>query len=144
MLGIFEGTVYIQDITYRKTTAPDAFVEATAQVDGKDVTILYPQDPGAGVKILTDLTRRLHGYDLRSHKPTSDKVEAWIPFASQVNGRNVKLVRGDWNRDFLNDLRMAPFGKRKDLIDAVSYGYQHLALAETSAIDAFLSGRARA
>ena len=142
LMAVFEGTVYIEDITFRKTSNPDAMVEAVAQVDGKDVTILYPQDPGAGVKVLADLVKRMHGYDVRSHKPTTDKVEAWIPLASQVNGRNVRLVRGDWNRDFVNDLRMAPFGKRKDLIDAVSYGYQFLALTEESAMDAFLSGRA--
>lgn len=127
-LGIFEGIVYIEDIAFQKTTAPDAMVETMAQVDGKGVTILYPQDPGAGVKVLADLTKRLHGYDLKSHRPTTDKVEAWIPFASQVNGRNVRLVRGDWNRAFIEDLRLAPFGRRKDLIDAVCYGYQHLAL----------------
>ena len=144
LLGVFEGIVYISDISFRKTSNPDDMVVATAQVDGHDVTVLYPQDPGAGVKVLADLTKRMHGYDLRSHKPTSDKVEAWLPFASQVNGRNVRLVRGEWNRDFLNDLRMAPFGKRKDLIDAASYGYQHLALTEDSAMDAFLSGKARA
>lgn len=132
-LGIFDGVVYIEDITFRKTSNPDDMVVATAQVDGPDVTVLYPQDPGAGVKVLADLTKRMHGYDLRSHKPTTDKVEAWLPFASQVNGRNVRLVRGEWNRDFLNDLRMAPFGKRKDLIDAVSYGYQHLALSSQNA-----------
>jgi phage terminase large subunit-like protein len=139
LMAVFEKTVYIEDITFRKTSNPDAMVEAIAQVDGKSVTILYPQDPGAGVKVLADLIKRMHGYDLRSHKPTTDKVEAWIPLASQVNGRNVRLVRGDWNRDFINDLRMAPFGKRKDLIDAVSYGYQFLALTEESSIDAFLA-----
>ncbi len=143
LLGVFEGTVYIQDITFRKTSNPDDMVVAVAQMDGHGVTVLYPQDPGAGVKVLADLTKRMHGYDLRSHKPTSDKVEAWLPFASQVNGRNVKMVRGEWNRDLLNDLRMAPFGKRKDLIDAVCYGYQHLALADTNAMDAFLDGKIR-
>ena len=37
-----------------------------------------------------------------------------------------------------------PKPRRKDLIDAVCYGYQHLALTEESAMDAFLSGKARA
>ena len=142
LMGMFEKTLYIEDIVFRKTSNPDAMVESVAQVDGRDVTILYPQDPGAGVKVLADLVKRMHGYDLRSHKPTSDKVEAWIPMASQVNGRNVKLVKGDWNRDFINDLRMAPFGKRKDLIDAASYGYQFLALTDSVGIEAFLSGKA--
>ena len=125
-LGMFEETVYIADISYRKTANPDDMVAATAQLDGEDIPIVYPKDPGAGEKVFNDLVRRMNGYIIRGHRPTREKTEAWLPFASQVNGRNVKLLRGEWNHDFITDLQLAPNGHRKDLIDSVCYGYNDL------------------
>jgi phage terminase large subunit-like protein len=127
-MAMHEGITYIEDITYKKTNNPDDYVVATAELDSTGTKILYPQDPGAGIKVFADLSKRLQGYTLKSHRPSEDKVAAWLPMASQINAGNFRLVRGEWNKAFIGDLQSAPLVKRKDLIDAASYGYQELAL----------------
>lgn len=124
-----KGGLIITDVI-RGQWAPDdrnRVMLQTAQMDGKKTTIRLPQDPGqAGVDQVLAMTRLLAGFRVRIERPTGAKETRADGFATQVNGGNVKLVQGVWNRPFIEELRSFPVGKHDDQVDAASDAFQEL------------------
>jgi len=123
-LGLDEdGIYYILDVVRGRWLSDDrnAHMRQTAALDGKPTKIRIAQDPGqAGVDQALALTRMLAGYTVRGERVTGSKEARADAFASQVNAGNVKIVRGHWNRDLIEEMRQFPLGKNDDCIDAMS------------------------
>ena len=43
-----------------------------------------------------------------------------MPLSAAAEAGNVKLVIGDWNKDFLDEAEVFPNGRHDDMVDAVS------------------------
>ncbi len=102
-------------------------IKNTASQDGYETRIGIPQDPGqAGVAQVSHITGELMGYTVEAGRETGDKATRANPFASQVNAGNVFMVRGEWNRVYLDELRDFPSGVHDDMVDASSRAFQML------------------
>ena len=124
-----DGVFYILDVARGQwaTDERDAVMRQTAQLDGTTTKIRVPQDPGAaGKSMAAAMVRMFAGFSVQSKTVSGDKVTRADPFSSQVNVGNVKLLHGDWNRDFIEELRQFPNGK-DDQADAVSDCFEELA-----------------
>ena len=110
------------------------YITQTLTADGRSVIQSFPQDPGsAGKHVVNFIARKLaQGHRFRSSPEFKKKATRAEPFASQVEHRNVYLVRGPWNEAFINELVEFPFGLHDDFIDACSRAYD--ALLQTHAI----------
>jgi predicted phage terminase large subunit-like protein len=42
-----------------------------------------------------------------------------MPLASQVEAGNVSIIRTDWNRSLLDEMRDFPWGRKDDQVDAL-------------------------
>lgn len=105
----------------------DATIRNTAAMDGNKVKISIPEDPGqAGKTQVLYLTRTLTGYSVLSSRESGDKVTRAEPVAAQINVGNVSILRGAWNKDFINELAMFPNGTHDDQVDALSRAFSHL------------------
>ena len=62
---------------------------------------------------------------------SGDKQLRADPFSAQVNAGNVRLVRGAWNKDFIEELRQFPNGTYKDQVDAAADSFTELAAKRT-------------
>jgi predicted phage terminase large subunit-like protein len=121
----------------------DAITEA-ARIDGKPIIIGLPEDPGqAGKSQVTYLTSRLAGHRIAASRETGAKVTRAGPMASQVEARNVAMVRANWNHAFLEELRDFPFGRKDDQVDALSHAFRMLTQAGAPARKLSLSFLAR-
>lgn len=99
-------------------------ITTTAALDGADVTIALPQDPGqAGKSQIAYLTGRLSGYRVISSPETGSKETRAMPVASQANAGNMSVVAGVWNRPFLDEMGVFPAGKNDDQVDALSRAF---------------------
>lgn len=86
-----------------------------------------PQDPGqAGKSQVKSFTKLLAGYNVVALPVSGDKVTRAQPFAAQVNVGNVRMLRGEWNKDFKDELRNFPNGKYKDQVDAAADAFNDL------------------
>lgn len=137
-LGIKDGITYIAEVHRFKGT-PDE-VEATikqkAQLDGYDTITSLPQDPGqAGVYQKAALSRALSGFSFEFTPESGDKQTRASPFASQVNVGNVKILRGEWNGEFIKEMQMFPNGVHDDMIDSTSRAYNKAAGKPLTAFD---------
>lgn len=124
------GRVYVGDMVRGQWATDERnnrFCE-TAQMDGTSVRIRIPEDPGgAGKDQSLSLRRLVIGYAIRAVRVSGSKETRADPLSSQVNGGNVWVVRGEWNRDFVEELRQFPRGKHDDIVDAASDAFSELA-----------------
>ena len=105
----------------------DSALRETATLDGTKVTVSLAQDPGqAGKAQVGYQTRMLAGFKVISSPETGDKATRAAPFASQANAGGIDMVAGDWNQDFLAELRNFPNGAYDDQVDACSRAFAHL------------------
>lgn len=105
----------------------DKALENTAALDGRQVRISIPQDPGqAGKTQVLYLTRGMPGYRMVSSPESGDKVVRAEPFAAQVNVGNVMMLRGAWNKPLIDEMRSFPNGKHDDQIDGLSRAFAEL------------------
>jgi predicted phage terminase large subunit-like protein len=104
-----------------------------AQLTGRRAVTLLQQEPGAAGKsyIAAQLRGPLLGFATYVEQPTGDKYTRALPLSASAQAGNVKLVRGRWNRDFLDELEQAgPDDKlydHDDQWDAASSGFNYLA-----------------
>lgn len=106
----------------------EALVRQTAAGDGVAVHIILEQEPGSSGKIASDyLVRALAGYNVRATPAQGDKVNRAMPFFAQAEAGNVRLVRGAWNSDFLDEIAAFPSGAHDDQVDAASAAFNAIA-----------------
>ena len=124
--GADQGGYQVMDVV-RLQGGPEqveAAIKRTAAVDGREVTIGLPQDPGqAGRAQVSYLTRGLAGFRVASSVESGAKATRAMPMASQANAGNLSLVRGSWNRAFLEELQDFPGGAKDDQVDALSRAF---------------------
>jgi predicted phage terminase large subunit-like protein len=107
--------------------AREAKIVQTARHDGEGVHIYMEQEGGSAGKDSVQISiRGLDGFIALADHPTGDKVTRADPFSVQVNAGNVEMIQGAWNKALTDELRMFPFGKFKDQVDAISGAYNKL------------------
>lgn len=110
----FKGEPHEVDVEMRKC----------AELDGKQVHIDLPQDPGAaGKHTISHMTKNLEGYIVHFSPESGEKDDRALPFAAQVGAGNVSLLERSWNEAYLNEAELFPAGDFKDQIDATSRAY---------------------
>lgn len=60
-------------------------------------------------------------------KPTKSKLSRATPWLNKIEAKRVFIVRGAWNKDFIDELEQFPAGTHDDQVDAVSGGWELLA-----------------
>jgi predicted phage terminase large subunit-like protein len=130
------GTYYIEDVSrFRKLT--DSVLKEiieTAHGDGtNDTRVVIPKDPGSGGKTANSFFIRTlaeNGIGARSVTVSghSGKIQRFLPFCSLAESGNVKLVRGDWNDDYLTELEhfTGDRNRKDDQVDATSDAFNDL------------------
>jgi predicted phage terminase large subunit-like protein len=122
------GVFYIMDVRRirAKGDRVEKFVRDTAIEDGPEVPIQMEQEPGSAGKNLVDQYARyvLPGYDFKGQRATGDKVTRAKPFSAAVANGNVRLVRADWNSDFIDELSAFPEARvHDDQVDAAVHAF---------------------
>jgi predicted phage terminase large subunit-like protein len=67
--------------------------------------------------------RALAGFQAYADRVTGSKEVRAVPFAAQVQGGNVWLLAGPWQRALLEEMESFPNGRRKDQVDACSRAF---------------------
>jgi predicted phage terminase large subunit-like protein len=144
------GFFYIMDVL-RLQGSPakvETSIKNMAGQDGRKCRIRIPQDPGqAGKAQAAAFVRMLAGYAVKAVQPTGSKEARATPLSAQVEAGNVKLVKGDWNEPFLQEIELFPFGKHDDQVDAAADAFNELAEgskggAWLATLDAHLANKA--
>ena len=126
-----DGVSYIIDVQRFRGTPQtnENLIRRTAEKDGREVEIFMEQEPGSAGKSDIDHYARkiLLGYAFRKGvRNTGSKETRARPLSSAAEHGNVKIVRGSWNRDFLDECQLFPYGDHDDQVDAASGAFGKL------------------
>lgn len=125
-----DGIYFITDMIRKRATPAviEAQVKQSAELDTVKTHIFMEQEPGSSGVNTIDHYRRtvLPAYVFKGEKSTGSKQERAAPFSSQCEAGNVKLVKGAWINDFLDELESFPDGEHDDQVDAASGAYKEL------------------
>ena len=134
------GLFYVMDVQ-RGQWLPDErnrVMLQTAALDGRQTRIRLSQDPGqAGVDQIQQLTRLLAGYSVKAERESGSKETRADGLASQVNAGNVRLIAGSWNKDFIEELRTFPLGRKDDQVDAAANAFVELTTGRATTVRDF-------
>ena len=108
----------------------DTIIVQTAQIDGYDVTQLFPQDPGAaGKQVAQQHVRMLSGISVaKAIIESGDKeLRATLPASDAANGM-FYIVAEPWAAIVLQELAdFGPGAEYRDIVDALSGAHAYLA-----------------
>lgn len=130
------GNFYIEDVVrfQRQIDGVLKGIRDTAWQDGLDIPQIIPCDPGQAGKVANKfyinflasngITTKVEGAN-----PHANKATRFGPFASVAANGSIKLVRGDWNRAFLDEVCFftGKKGDTDDQADATSTSFNQLA-----------------
>jgi predicted phage terminase large subunit-like protein len=125
------GIAYILDVRRArvKNEKVEQFIAQTAYEDGRGVSIRMEQEPGSSGKALVDQYARyvVPGYDFQGIRSTGDKVTRARPFAAAAANGNVRIVRGPWLTDWLDELSTFPEASdHDDQVDSAVGAFTYL------------------
>jgi len=129
MSKLVNGFWMVEDVVRGRwgTNDREKIIRATAIADGPKVHIWIEQEPGSGGKESAEGTiRNLAGYSVRAERPTGDKAFRADPYSVQVNNKSFFLLRGEWNREYIEEHRFFPHSTYKDQVDASSGAFNKL------------------
>lgn len=136
LIAVKDGIYYVEDVVRGQWSAynREQMIKETAERDERrhgGVAIWIEQEPGSGGKESAESTiRNLAGFDIRAESPVGNKDARINPFASQAEAGNVRLLRGDWNDEYIEELIAIPKGKYRDQADATAGAFNKLTKPE--------------
>lgn len=109
--GLADGNIYVLDATAFRATAADREdrIKDIAVMDGKQTKVFIEQEPGSGGKESAEATiNNLSGIaSVTARYSTGHKTARWRGIISQCERGKVFLVRGPWNKEFVDELHNA-------------------------------------
>ncbi len=133
LMGERNGVYFILDMRgiRARPRAVEELVKQTAALDGRGVPVWIEREPGASGKGTVEHYRDnvLRGYMVEGDSVGTNKLTRALPLSSSAEARNVKLVRGPWNADFLDEIESFPDGPHDDQVDAAAGARNALAAA---------------
>ena len=129
------GMFYVLDMVSERNRPAviQKLIEDTAQKDGKSVYIGLPKDPGAGaIEALANKIARLAKLGFRTlvSKTRKSKFERAEGFLIAAQNGTVCLVKGDWNKTFIDEWQgydgTNSRSKKDDIVDSTADCYNHL------------------
>ena len=102
-------------------------------LDWRDLQLWVEAQRGDSGGMVGDLMiRDFAKFGLRLDRPNQAKDVRARPIAAQIEAGLVRLVRGQWNTDYLDELRTFPHGAHDDQVDATSGAFNRLKWAGTA------------
>lgn len=126
-----KGIAYILDVkrVRAKGEKVEQLVRQTAIEDGTSVSIRMEQEPGSSGKALVDQYARyvVPGYDFIGIRSTGDKVTRARPFAAAAANGNIRVLRGPWLTEWLDELSTFPeAASHDDQVDSATGAFGYL------------------
>ena len=103
-------------------------IGATALADGAEVEqTVETTGTQRGMLQLLQAEPLLMGLTFRGQEAEKDKITRCNPWLARAEQKRVKLVRGAWNNDWLDEVCGFPESEHDDLVDATSGAFQAVA-----------------
>jgi predicted phage terminase large subunit-like protein len=114
-----------------------AVAQADARRYGHRVLIVTEQEGGSsGKDVAGQFVRMLAGFRARALPITGSKLDFNLLWAEQVEAGSVRLVRADWNQDFIHEHEGYDRAKHDDQVDAAAGAFSQVCAIKKSGFGA--------
>jgi predicted phage terminase large subunit-like protein len=125
-----DGTVYVLDVVYGRWEWPALIriISQTARADGS--AVLQSVETAGVQRGMLDLLRAEPGLadiSFRGVTPLADKIARANTWLARAEQGKVKLLRGEWNSAWLDEICAFPEAEHDDIVDATSGAFNSLA-----------------
>lgn len=137
MARLKNGMFIVLDVVRAAANAADVrrIIKGTAAQDAVQYqcyTITIPQDPGqAGKEQAASYIKELAGYSVSTAPVSGNKEVRANPFSAQWQGHNVLLLKGEWNKAYLDEMDGFPDTLHDDMVDASSDAFKTVAITKS-------------
>lgn len=136
-MSVIDKVYYVEHVERFQIDASKVMgsIKNVATSDSTRIPVLIPQDPGqAGKTQVRSYVQEFAGYIIKTNPVSGSKTVRATPFSSQVQGGNVKILRGSWNDAYLSELESfdGSGSGHDDQVDASSDAFNELALGVTT------------
>jgi len=124
-----DGSFWILDIKRGQwaTDQREKVILDTALQDGPKVRIGLEREPGSsGIDSAKETIKRLAGFPVEATPATGRKELRADTFSVQVNSGNVRIVRGPYLKEYLEEISYFPNSRYDDQVDASSGAFAML------------------
>lgn len=131
------GLFYVEDVVHGQWSPAraEAQMRTTVEGDGKACAQREEKEGGsAGKTVIEARTKTFAGFNYEGVPVTGSKVTRSKPFRVQCEAGNVRIVRGQWNARYIQELCGFPTAKHDDQVDASSCAFNAV-LLEPAAFD---------
>jgi predicted phage terminase large subunit-like protein len=115
--------MYIADGIRMKAVWPDVrrVMIQTMREEAHDTTQVV-EEAMHGLAVVQELQRlpELAHIAIMGYKVREDKVQRALPWAARAESGLVRIVNGEWVRQFVDEATAFPHGEHDDMVDAVS------------------------
>src|SRR5216683_388939 len=111
----------------------ESFIANIAGQDSRSIRVVLQQEPGSGSALWINSMQRgaLLGYSVYADQVKGSKFERSQPFRAAAEAGNIKLLRGAWNDEFLEECEQFSPDEREyehdDQVDAACGAFNYLA-----------------
>lgn len=129
-VSFHEGVFYVENVErmWKQPGERDVAMRNVAEQDGIGVVQWGQQEPGsAGKTRAAAFVSLMRGFRARTAPATGDKVLRADALIAQAQAGHVKLVRGEWNGQALEELASFPDAAHDDVVDCLSDAINKLA-----------------
>ena len=123
LMAVRDGVFYVVDVIEKKVTPKGRrdLQRACAENDPPGTVIWIEHEGGSsGADAAEEEAKALAGFPVHWEHPTGPKWSRAESLASQAEAGNVVIVRGAWNRKYLEQTCQFPNGRHDDMVDAAS------------------------
>jgi len=128
LVRLVDGVFFVLDMVRGQWDSgeKEKVILQTAMLDGREVEVGFEQEPGsAGVDVVAHYRKLLAGFAVWCVRPTGSKVERAKIHSAAAYAGNMKLVKGGWNRVWLDEHLLFPQqvtdkSSSPDIVDATS------------------------
>jgi len=123
------GILYVEHVFRKKISSNQLRLSMRnfASQDPKGTVVDFPQDPGqAGKAQAREIAGFLIGYIVKFSLESGNKFTKLDPLAAQCEAGNVKLVKGNWNQAFIDELCDIPNNTYWDQSDAFYRAFKRI------------------
>jgi predicted phage terminase large subunit-like protein len=122
------GAIYVLNVARGRWSLAEVqnYIKGAAAFDG-DKCVIRLHDPGAAGKFQAQyLFKLLQAYNVWPEREEGSKPYRANPLAAQCEQGMVRLVQGDWNQAFIDELCAFPKGSHDDQVDAAAAAFRTL------------------
>jgi predicted phage terminase large subunit-like protein len=130
-----QGRYWILDVVRDRwnSAARERKILQTAQADGFNCLVGIEQEGGSGgIDSAESTVRNLAGFRTRIVPAREDKELRVDAFSCQVNVGNVYVAPAGWNKVYIDEMRLFPYSKFKDQMDASGGAFNTIAGARVT------------